>query len=87
MPSNSNRVATGTLSRRMVRRVDSPIGLRRRGFEGLYGGRENGDEEQDWADGVRFNNAGVRMWREGGRSNDIMMETPEPENWRLEGRS
>ena len=60
------------------------MGLMTGGFQGLYGGRENGDEEQNWAEGVRFNNAGVRLWglrdvRDDGRS---MRETPEPEDWR-----
>lgn len=68
----------------MSGRTNSPVGLRTRGFEGLYGGRENGDEEQNWADGVRFDNVGVRLWglrdaRNDGRS---MRETPEPEEWR-----
>jgi hypothetical protein len=82
-----NRVATATLSRRIARRINSPTGLRRHGFEGLYGGRENGNEEQDWADGVIFNSPGMRLWREGDESNEIMGETPEPAHWRLEGRS
>jgi len=37
------------------------MGLMIGGFQGLYGGRENGDEEQNWIEGVRFNNAEVRL--------------------------
>src|ERR1035441_9066211 len=31
-------------------------------FQGLYGGRENGDDEQNWVEGVRFNSAETRTW-------------------------
>ena len=59
----------------------SPVGLQRPGFRGLYGGRENGNDEQSWVDGVRFSNAEVRLWslREtvgGGRT---LGQTPERE--------
>ena len=40
----------------------SPAGLRRAGFQGLYGGRENGDDGQSWLDGVQFTNAEVMLW-------------------------
>lgn len=84
-PANRRQLSFATPSRREAGRTNSPAGLRTRGFEGLYGGRENGDEEQNWADGVRFNNVGVRLWglrdaRNDGRS---MRETPEPEDWRV----
>jgi hypothetical protein len=54
------------------------------GFQGLYGGRENGDDEQSWLDGVRFDNAEIRLWSVGdtrteGRS---LNNTPEREDWR-----
>lgn len=82
---NRRQLSFASPSRRGIERPNSPVGLRTRGFEGLYGGRENGDEEQNWADGVRFNGAGVRLWglrdaRNDGRS---MRETPEPEEWRV----
>jgi len=79
------RFTNTTPSRVSVRRSDSPVGLLEAGFRGLYGGRENGDEEQDWVDGVRFSNAEVRLWglrdaRGDGRS---LRETPEREDWRI----
>ena len=82
---NRRQLSFATPSRRGSERTNSPVGLRTRGFEGLYGGRENGDEEQDWTDGVRFSNVGTRLWglrdaRNDGRS---MRETPEPEEWRV----
>jgi len=54
------------------------------GFQGLYGGRENGDEEQNWTEGVRFNNAEVRLWRVRAERDDRrnMRETPEAEDRR-----
>lgn len=66
-------------------RSRSPVGLLNGGFRGLYGGRENGNEEQNWVDGVRFNNAEVRLWgvrdaRDDGRG---LRETPERELWRV----
>lgn len=78
------QLSFATPSRRRNGRSDSPNGLQSRGFEGLYGGRENGDEEQNWADGIRFNNAGIRLWslrdaRIDGRS---MRDTPEREDRR-----
>jgi hypothetical protein len=65
-------------------RTDSPPGLLHGGYRGLYSGRENGDEEQNWVEGVRFNNAEVRLWglreaRDDGRSLNV---TPEREDWR-----
>jgi hypothetical protein len=59
------------------------MGLMNGGFQGLYGGRENGDEEQNWTEGVRFNNAEVRLWglRDAGDDRS-MREAPEPEDWR-----
>lgn len=79
------QLSFATPSRRTSGRTNSPTGLHGRGFEGLYGGRENGDEEQNWTEGVRFNNAGVRLWalrdaRNDGRS---LRDTPEPEEWRV----
>lgn len=66
-------------------RSGSPVGLREEGFEGLYGGRENGDEEQNWVDGVRFNNAGTRLWgeRDARNNGEALRVTPEPEDWRV----
>jgi len=82
--STRRQLSFATPSRRQLSRSDSPSGLRSVGFEGLYGGRENGDEEQNWSDGITSNNAGVRLWslrdaRDDGRS---MRDTPEPEDWR-----
>jgi hypothetical protein len=57
------RLGGATPSRRGVAgRSRSPVGLLDQGFRGLYGGRENGDEERDWVEGVRFSNAEVRLW-------------------------
>jgi hypothetical protein len=56
----SRRVLTSPL--RPLRRSDSPLGLLSVGFQGLYGGRENGDDQQHWVDGVRFDNAEIRLW-------------------------
>jgi hypothetical protein len=66
-------------------RTPSPVGLTERGFQGLYGGRENGDEEQNWAQGVRFNNAEISLWGSRDDRNDgrNLRETPEPEDWRV----
>jgi hypothetical protein len=74
-------VSFATPSRRGVGRINSPVGLSTGGFQGLYGGRENGDEEQNWAEGVRFNNAEVRLWGLGDARNDTgtTRETLEPE--------
>ncbi|KUJ23025.1 uncharacterized protein LY89DRAFT_727811 [Mollisia scopiformis] len=74
---------------RAARRPDSPSGMRDEGFEGLYGGRENGDEEQLWVEGVRFNNAETRLWGERDARNNggALRETPEPEDWRVGRRN
>jgi hypothetical protein len=66
-------------------RAASPVGMMQEGFRGLYGGRENGDEEQNWVDGVRFNNAETRLWGTRDSQNDSrnLRETPEPEDWRV----
>ncbi|KAG0651467.1 hypothetical protein D0Z07_1919 [Hyphodiscus hymeniophilus] len=63
----------------------SPTGLQREGFRGLYGGRENGDDEQSWVDGVRFSNAEVRLWglRDGAGDERSLGDTPEREEWRV----
>jgi hypothetical protein len=49
----------------------------------LYGGRENGDDEQNWVQGVRFNSAETRIWSSRGVANEGMRDTPEPEDWRI----
>ncbi|KAE8453364.1 hypothetical protein EG329_010225 [Mollisiaceae sp. DMI_Dod_QoI] len=74
---------------RTGRRANSPVGMREEGFEGLYGGRENGDEEQNWVEGVRFNNAETRLWGERDARNDgeALRETPEPDDWRVGRRN
>jgi hypothetical protein len=57
-----------------------------RGFQGLYGGRENGDDERRWLEGVRFDNAETRLWGIGdARTADerVLNDTPEREDWRL----
>lgn len=67
-------------------RGTSPIGMLQAGFRGLYGGRENGDEEQNWGEGVRFNNAETRLWGSRDARNDSsrsLRETPEPEDIRI----
>jgi hypothetical protein len=63
----------------------SPVGLQRAGFRGLYGGRENGDDEQSWVDGVRFSNAEIRLWglRDAAGDGRTLRDTPEREDWRL----
>ena len=78
-----------TPSRSRGGRTDSPPGLLNDGFRGLYGGRENGDEERNWVQGARYNNAEMRLWglreaRDDGRSLNV---TPEPEDWRAERRN
>ncbi|KAA8565907.1 hypothetical protein EYC84_009718 [Monilinia fructicola] len=45
------------------RRSGSPAGMSDDGFQGLYGGVENGDDEQSWIDGVRARNAEMRTWQ------------------------
>ena len=66
-------------------RPSSPAGLQSGGFRGLYGGRENGDEEQSWVDGVRFSNAEVRLWglRDAAADGRTLGDTPEREEWRI----
>jgi hypothetical protein len=77
--------SSATPSRRgAVGRSRSPVGLLSPGFQGLYGGRENGNEEQNWVDGVRFSNADVRLW--GASDERGINETPERESWTI-GRS
>lgn len=70
-------------------RSASPIGLVQGGFQGLYGGRENGDEEQSWVEGVRFNNAETRLWGTRDAQNDggRLRRTPEPDEWRVGRRN
>ncbi|ESZ95072.1 hypothetical protein SBOR_4527 [Sclerotinia borealis F-4128] len=58
------------------RRSDSPTGMSDGGFEGLYGGRENGDEQMSWLDGVRARNAEMRTWQNR-RSSDLELEDEE----------
>ncbi|KAB8294174.1 hypothetical protein EYC80_009614 [Monilinia laxa] len=52
-----------TDTRWVRRRSGSPAGMPDDGFHGLYGGRENGDDEQSWIDGVRARNAEMRTWQ------------------------
>lgn len=63
----------------------SPSGMIQEGFRGLYGGRENGDEERNWVEGVRSDNAEARLWGVRDAMNDDrnLRETPEPEDWRV----
>ncbi|KAH7397750.1 hypothetical protein BKA64DRAFT_672756 [Cadophora sp. MPI-SDFR-AT-0126] len=70
-------------------RPASPTGLVQGGFQGLYGGRENGDEEQSWVEGVRFNNAETRLWGAGDAQNEggSLRRTPEPDDWRVGRRN
>lgn len=56
-------------------RSGSPAGMSDDGFQGLYGGRENGDDEQSWIDGVRARNAEMRTWQT--RSTDGRLEDEE----------
>ena len=84
-PSHQPRPTSVTPSRRgTVGRSHSPVGLLSHGFKGLYGGRENGDEEQNWVDGVRFSSAEVNLWGAGDeRDGRSLHETPERESWRI----
>lgn len=73
-----------TPTRRRAGRTASPTGMLTAGFQGLYGGRENGDEERNWVEGVRSDNPEVRLLglrdaRNDGRS---LNETPEREEFR-----
>lgn len=67
----------------------SPVGLVQGGFQGLYGGRENGDEERIWVEGVRFNNAETRLWgsRDAQNEGGSLRRTPEPDEWRVGRRN
>lgn len=83
---NVNQPVFATPTRRgnLGGRSGSPIGLTTPGFQGLYGGRENGDEQQNWVEGVRAGNPEVRLIglrdaRNDGRS---LNETPEREDFR-----
>jgi hypothetical protein len=80
----SNQISFATPTRREEGRIGSPVGLTATGFQGLYGGRENGDEERNWAEGVRSDNSEIRLLgsrdvRNDGRS---LNETPEREEFR-----
>jgi hypothetical protein len=68
-----------------MRRTASPVGLSREGFEGLYGGRENGDEQMNWAEGVRYNHSYVDIYRSrnAGNDNRNLRATPSPERIRV----
>ncbi|KAG9239118.1 hypothetical protein BJ875DRAFT_448966 [Amylocarpus encephaloides] len=66
-------------------RSGSPTGMQSEGFQGLYGGRENGDDEQSWVDGVRVDNAEARLFSPAAIGNDnerSLDDTPEREDWR-----
>jgi hypothetical protein len=71
--------------RRGAGRSASPMGMSQGGFTGLFGGRENGDEEHNWAEGVRFSYAETRLWglRDARNDGSSLRETPEPEDWRV----
>ena len=71
--------------RRGIGRSDSPMGMMQGGFSGLYGGAENADEENNWAEGVRFSYAETRLWglRDARNDGTSLRETPEPEDWRV----
>jgi hypothetical protein len=75
--------------RRAAGRSASPIGMLQSGLTGLYGGRENGDEEHAWAEGVRFSYAETRLWglRDARNDGTSLRETPEPEDWRVGRRN
>lgn len=80
----SNQAPFATPTRRGIGRSGSPTGLMTSGFQGLYGGRENGDEERNWVEGVRSDNQEVRLLglrdaRNDGRS---LNDTPEREEFR-----
>lgn len=75
--------------RRGLDRSASAMGMPQGGFAGLYGGRENGDEEHHWAEGVRLSYAETRLWGVRDARNDgaRLRETPEPEDWRVGRRN
>ena len=71
--------------RRGMRRPGSPTGLMEDGFRGLYGGRENGDEERNWLEGVevRARNEEIRRQtrqQHAGRQERSLSQTPERED-------
>jgi hypothetical protein len=84
-PSLDSIQQLSTPLRRGTGRSASPTGMMQGGFSGLYGGRENGDEEQNWAEGVRFSYAEMRLWgsRDSRNNGTRLRETPEPEDWRV----
>ncbi|KAE9380496.1 hypothetical protein N431DRAFT_552648 [Stipitochalara longipes BDJ] len=84
-PSLERIQQLSTPLRRGAGRPASPIGMSQSGFTGLYGGRENSDEEQNWAEGVRFSYAETRLWgfRDARNDGASLRETPEPEDWRV----
>ena len=67
------------------RRVRSPPGLIGGGFHGLYGGRENSNEEQSWIEGVQMDHAETRLWgtRNASGQGRRFNRTPEQEDWRI----
>jgi hypothetical protein len=79
MPTSLRRVSAqsgpASSGRARARRTDSPPGLNEPGFHGLYGGRENGDEE------VLFEQASQRLFSASstGRQSRALSSTPEPE--------
>ncbi|TGO26507.1 hypothetical protein BPAE_0058g00250 [Botrytis paeoniae] len=72
---SSQRWMYVTDARRTRQRSGSPAGMSDDGFRGLYGGRENGDDEQSWIDGVRARNAEMRNWQ--ARSDEGRLEDDE----------
>ncbi|KAM0149957.1 hypothetical protein ACHAQE_009179 [Botrytis cinerea] len=72
---SSQRWMYVTDARRARQRSGSPAGMSDDGFRGLYGGRENGDDEQSWIDGVRARNAEMRNWQT--RSDEGRLEDDE----------
>lgn len=83
--SPHSRARGTTWSTRRAERSRSPIGLLNQGFRGLYGGRENGDEEENWIEGVRFSNAEMRLRGARDERGDerSLHETPERDVWRI----
>jgi hypothetical protein len=67
--------ARSTTGRRRRTRSDSPVGMDTPGFQGLYGGQENTDDE------VIFNRAAQRLWELGSarRHGRSMSNTPDRE--------
>lgn len=51
----------------------SPVGMRSVGFEGLFGGRENGDDEEMWTRGLQTRNG---LSSRGGRRADRILPSP-----------